>query len=233
MSTLILEETMITAKGHKEQQVGKLRLKGMPLGMYQTNAYIAWIEGQDRCWIFDAPFEAERIVEMVREHDLTPEMLLLTHAHLDHIGGVETLRQAWPELPILIHERERDWLGDPRQNLSLLTGRPVTAPEATRLLTHGEELTLGKTHWRVLHVPGHSPGSVGYYCEQSGVLIGGDALFKDGIGRTDFPGCSQKQLLESIRREYLTLPDETKLFPGHGLATTIGHERAENQFLVG
>ncbi|MBX9736539.1 MAG: MBL fold metallo-hydrolase [Phycisphaerales bacterium] len=215
-----------------------LRLKGLPLGDYQTNAYVAWLEGSRECWLFDAPFDSEEIVQLVQELDLTPTNLLLTHAHLDHIAGVRALRDAFPSIKIAIHRLEADWLLDPMLNLSAFAGRPVTSPRADTLLDDGQELRLTSSQeassgvsFRVIHVPGHSPGSVAFHAPSAGLCISGDPLFAGSIGRTDFPGCSTEQLLTSIRTRLLTLPPETKLFPGHGGSTTIDRERQSNPYL--
>ncbi len=232
----------------------KLRLKGMPLGSYETNAYVAWldggagiaegVEGETACWLIDAPFDSEEMVDLVRSENLSPTLLLLTHAHVDHIAGVRAIRAAFPEIKIAIHRLEERWLTDPTLNLSVFTGQPVTAPPADMLLEDRQRLTLttdASVHastdapdgvtFEVIHVPGHSPGSVAFFASAAGVCIGGDALFAGSIGRTDFPGCSSDELLRSIRTRLLALPGETRLYPGHGGATTIARERDTNPFL--
>lgn len=213
-----------------------LKLKGLPLGDYQTNAYCVWSQGSAECWLFDAPFDSGEMVDLVKSEGLTPTRLLLTHAHLDHIAGVREIRAAWPEVRIGIHALEKEWLLDPELNLSVFAGVPVTAPAADDLFSDGDVLTMPAAGtngigWRVLHVPGHSPGSVAFYSAATGVCIGGDALFAGSIGRSDFPGCSQRVLVQSIREKLLTLPGETKVYPGHGPATTIAREAAGNPYL--
>jgi hydroxyacylglutathione hydrolase len=245
------------------QRPTKLRLRGMTLGDYQTNAYIAWVEdpaaaeGQRTpCWIFDAPgnpgeeadgaSEIAQLIDSLNDLRLEPTLILLTHCHLDHIAGLTQLRSAFPKASVRVHERERDWLTDPVKNLSAFSGQPVTAPplDATKgdaTVADGDELVMPAPKgtqpaptdlvWRVLHVPGHSPGSVAYFCPTAGLVIGGDALFAGSIGRTDFPNCSHQQLIASIRSKLLTLPPETRLFPGHGPSTTIADEARSNPFL--
>jgi len=212
-------------------------IHGFELGPWGTNCYVvqdagpAPAGGRAACWIVDASFEPEPLIDHVLHEALVPEALIFTHAHLDHIAGAFDVRRAFPGLPVLIHEAEERWLNDPELNLSTGAGIPVTAPMATRLLKDGDALTLGSSIWRVLHVPGHSPGSVALWCEGSGVVLGGDALFAGSIGRTDFPGCSFKDLERSIRTKLYTLPDETIVYPGHGPATTIGREKRSNPFV--
>lgn len=207
------------------------------LGPFATNCYVVhreWADdhtGPRPCWIIDASFEPRDLIDHVRKHALAPEALIFTHAHIDHIAGAFEMRRAFPDVPVLIHEAERDWLTDPHLNLSAGYGMPVTAPAATRLLKDGDTLTLDGSSWSVLHVPGHSPGSVALFNEPARILLGGDALFAGSIGRTDFPGCSFEQLERSIRTKLYALPDDTTVHPGHGTATTIGREKRSNPFV--
>lgn len=213
-----------------------ITITGFELGPWGTNCYVVaptstTAESRTPCWIIDASFEPQPLIEHVQSEGLTPEALIFTHAHIDHIAGAFEVRSAFPNLPILIHELEEQWLLDPELNLSVGAGIPTTAPHATRLLHDGEKLTLGATTWRVLHVPGHSPGSIALGCETEGIVLGGDALFNGSIGRTDFPGCSFEELARSIRTKLYTLPDNTVVHPGHGPATTIGREKRSNPFV--
>lgn len=210
----------------------RLHIEGFELGPWATNCYVLSIGVREgTCWIIDASFEPRSLIEHVRAEGLKPEAMIFTHAHIDHIAGAFDVRRAFPGLPVLIHEAEERWLLDPELNLSKGAGIPVTSPQATRLLKDGDTLKLGDTSWRVLHVPGHSPGSVALWCEEEGVVLGGDALFAGSIGRTDFPGCSFEQLEQSIRKKLYTLPDETIVYPGHGPETTIGHEKRSNPYV--
>lgn len=201
------------------------------LGPFGTNCYIVSERGSPGCFVVDASFGGERLAELLRAKGLQPKALVLTHAHLDHIAGVRTLRQEFPELPIWIHEIEAPWLPDPELNGSAAWGMPVTAPAATRTLRDGEELELPGGNWKVLHTPGHSPGSITLWNADHAVAFDGDALFAGSIGRTDFPGCSFEQLEKSIREKLYTLPGETRCFPGHGPGTTIACERKGNPFV--
>jgi hydroxyacylglutathione hydrolase len=208
---------------------GLVRVATCTLGPFQTNCSIVAV-GQ-RCWIIDASFEPSPLIELVRVHELIPEALLLTHAHVDHIAGVEEVRRAFPGLAVSIHEAERNWLGDSVANLSAAMGSPVHARPAETLLKDGDTRTLGGTHWQVLHTPGHSPGSVAFWCPAAKVIISGDALFSGSIGRTDFPGSDFEILAKSIRTKLYTLPHETVVLPGHGPATTIGEEARSNPYV--
>lgn len=209
----------------------RLRIEGVPLGPFETNCYVVSAEGSSDCFIVDAGFGSSRLAEIVLEGILRPVALVLTHAHLDHIAGVRLLRETYPELPIWIHGLEQEWLLDPALNLSAAAGMPITAPKCDRVLRDGETLELPGGSWRVLHTPGHSPGSVTLWNQDHNVAFVGDALFAGSIGRTDFPGCSFEELSKSIRERLYTLPPETRCFPGHGPETQIGREMKTNPFV--
>lgn len=198
--------------------------------VFQENGLLLWCEGDPDCWIVDPGFmpQPDDIVAEIRERQLRPAALMLTHCHPDHIAGVEPIRLAYPQLPIVAPRGEENMLTDPAANMSIQMGMPVTAPPADRLIQPGDVETLGELEWRMLDVSGHSPAGLAFYCQAVGVVIGGDALFHGGIGRYDFPGSSRERLLENIRDQLLSLPDETVLYSGHGPETTIGHEREHN-----
>lgn len=206
-------------------------LAAFTLGPYQTNCYVVSVPGDPGCWIVDASFDPEPLIDHIRSQALIPQLLLLTHAHVDHIAGVTAVRRAFPDLPICIHPAEEAWLSDPLLNLSQLGGFPVTAPGPDRLLEHGQRLHLAGTTWNILHTPGHSPGGVTFVHEPSRTAIVGDALFAGSIGRTDFPGSDHETLIRSIRTRLFALPPETRIYPGHGPPTTIGRERSVNPFV--
>lgn len=213
-----------------------LRIQGFELGPFGTNCYVLWHEGAPRAWVIDASFEPREMLAFIRQHGLAVELLVLTHAHVDHIAGVEEVLRACPSAKLCIHEQEERWLTDAELNLSAAFGMPVTTRAADRLLRHGDRLALGdgpmgETSFEVRHTPGHSPG--GITLVSAGMAIVGDALFAGSIGRTDFPGCDHDELLASIKREIYTLPSETRVYPGHGPSTTVGHERLSNPYVRG
>lgn len=208
------------------------------LGPFATNCYVVETPGPDgarRCFLVDASFEPDEMIDFVRDSGLQPEALILTHAHVDHMAGVDQFRRAFPGLPVYMHAAESEWLTNPALNLSMLSGELITAaplsPPRDKTVGQGDVLSLCGLNWTVLHTPGHSPGSIALYNAASAITLSGDALFAGSIGRTDFPGSSQRQLAASIRETLYTLPEATTVYPGHGPTTTIGREKRSNPFV--
>jgi len=201
------------------------------LGEWETNCYIVQMHEDTRCWIIDAGFAPEPMIQAIEDDGLQPQQLLLTHAHVDHIAGITALRARWPELPILIHGAEAGFLTDPNLNLSAFLSDPVIAPPATRLLEHGEMLAFGDTAVEVRHPPGHRPRGISLVVDAARSVFAAHALFSGSIGRTDFPTSNHELLMRSITEQLMTLPDDTRVYAGHMAATTIGCERTTNPFL--
>ncbi len=202
--------------------------------LFGENAYVIFERPGGRCWIVDPSFDPQprRIAEVVSEHSLEPAAVLITHCHGDHIVGIDTIKKAWPQVDLYVPAAEVDWLGDPVRNLSAGFGMDLrVAAQVTRAIRPGDSLQLDATTWQVLDASGHSPGGAAYYCPAARMVITGDALFAGSIGRTDFPGSDHRRLLDNIRNHLLSLPGDVAVYPGHGPATTISQERAENPFL--
>ena len=212
-----------------------LNIRSYSLGPVQTNCYIV-SNKQKECIIFDPGEEAARVVKEIRASGLKPKAILLTHAHFDHIGAVDALREVF-QIPLYIHEKEVSWLADPLKNGSgkyaELPNYVVAPPEEAHIITKEGELTVGAFTFTVAHTPGHSPGSVSFIFKEEGFAIVGDTLFERSIGLTDLIGGSTKLLLQSIQEKLLSLPEDTIIYPGHGHYTTPAAEMNANPFLNG
>lgn len=208
-------------------------IHGFSLGPWQTNCYIVADPPTRRAWIIDPGFGPLPVLDFLREHALNPEAIILTHSHVDHIGGIADIHGVYHGIPIWIHRAEAAWLINPLLNLSDGAGIRVCPPPPARLLDDGETLDLAVQSWRVIHTPGHSPGGITLYHEKSGVALVGDTLFAGSIGRTDLPGGDFETLEDSIRRALYALPGQTRCLPGHGPETTINRERSSNPFVRG
>ncbi len=211
---------------------------GFPAGSFAANCYIVAPGPGEECLIIDPGQDAMGgIEEIVAEHRLKPAAVLATHGHIDHVWSVAPVCGA-RNIPAYIHPADRALLADPARGLSLqagqqfLRGLTFTEPDDVRVLADGETLRLAGVELVVDHAPGHTPGSVAFRAGHQ-VMFSGDLLFAGSIGRTDLPGGSHRAMLDSLARVCLTLPDETQVLPGHGPQTTIGEERASNQFLAG
>lgn len=206
-----------------------LTFQTFPLGPLETNAYVVTDASRTRAVVIDPGIADGALLRKLDGYEV--EAVLLTHAHFDHIGGVEAVRKRYG-CPVYIHSLEQDWLTDPAKNGSLRwpdATPPIAGEAPDRLLADGDELPLLGVTFRVLFTPGHSPGSVGFLCGD--LLFAGDALFRRSVGRTDLPGGSAQTLARSIREKLYTLPDDTLVLPGHGPETTIGEEKRDNPFV--
>ena len=208
-----------------------LSIKTFSLGAWMTNCYLLSTDDCEACCVIDAGFEPGELITSIKAMGKHCSVLILTHSHLDHIAGAAEMLAEWPDMEILIHESEAGFLNDPVKNLSVIAGMPVTAPPETGTLRHAQVLNVPGAELKVLHTPGHSPGCVCLYAADHGVLFAGDTLFHGSVGRYDFPGSDGDALFDSIRNHLLSLPDETRFFPGHGPGGTIGEERSTNPFL--
>ena len=209
-----------------------MKIDRLILGAYETNCYILRESAAAKdCLIVDAGLQAGQLINFLKEHKLNPLALVLTHGHIDHIAGVPALRTEFPDIKVYIHKLDAQMLAEPHTNLSAMTGELFSIEPAEFSLKENDMIQQAGVKLSVLHTPGHTPGGICLYSEDEAIVFTDDALFADSIGRTDFPNGSTSQLLESIREKLLTLPDETKVYPGHGPVTTIAHEKLHNPFL--
>lgn len=210
-----------------------LRVKAFTFSPVQENTYVIYNE-QNICCIIDPGcyFEEERqeLKDFIEKTGLTPVLLLNTHCHLDHIFGNRFVSETWG-LILHIHENDKPVL-DYGPTAGLMYNLPFENYEGEiEWLKPGEEVTLGNDKLEILFTPGHSPGSVSFYSSTDGFLISGDVLFNGSIGRTDLPGGEFSTLLNSIQAKLFVLPDDTKVYSGHGPVTTIGNEKRTNPFV--
>ena len=205
----------------------------LSLGDFGTNCFcVRAVAEQADCAIIDPGLGAEVLVRFLQRKNLRPQLIILTHGHIDHIAGVEPLRRAFGAVPVAIHRADSNMLVDSEANLSLMMGEPFEAAAADRLLEEGNLVEAAGVPMRVLHTPGHTPGGICLHCPEEKTVFVGDTLFSGSIGRTDFPGGDFDQLIAAIRSKLLTLPPETIVYNGHGPATTIGAEAQDNPYLA-
>lgn len=198
------------------------------VGALETNCYLVYCSKTRECAIVDPGADPERIFAAIAERELTPVLLLNTHGHLDHIGANQDMKDKY-QVPLLIHSADGSMLSHTQNvELSLLLAAKES-PAADGFLKEGETLTIGECALSVIHTPGHSPGSVSFLANS--FLLSGDTLFCGGVGRTDLPGGSFRDLEKSIKEKILTLSEDLLVLPGHGPFTTVGQEKNSNPFI--
>jgi hydroxyacylglutathione hydrolase len=204
----------------------------LPVGMLQCNCSIFGDEESREAIVIDPGDNIDGILEVLAKHALKVKAIVITHAHIDHIGGAAKLKKA-TGAPVHMNASDRELYEALDVQASWLQ---MKTPERTSIDTEardGDTLALGPAVFHVLHTPGHTQGSISLWIPEENKLIAGDTLFRDSIGRTDLPGGDGRQILRSIRDQLLTLPDDATVVPGHGANTTIGREREKNPFLRG
>ncbi len=213
----------------------------LPSGPLQTNCYL-YSSDDEHLFIIDPAADAKQIIAEVSDTGITPTAVILTHTHFDHILAVGKIVEHYGGIPLYCHLLETDHMGERGKSYQLKELKSLapqllsyaqeslsTLPEVSKALNHQdmvEDSTL-----RVLHTPGHTPGSICLYDEQEEVLFAGDTLFRDSVGRSDFEGGDHESLISHITERLMSLPGETVVYPGHGGSTTIGHEKIHNPYL--
>jgi glyoxylase-like metal-dependent hydrolase (beta-lactamase superfamily II) len=212
-----------------------LEVEKIVLGPVATNTYLVGDQESKQAVVIDPAWDGAVLAEKIRQLDWKIQSVWLTHAHFDHFGGLADLLTG-----LELSEQEDFFVGLHPKDMNLwrikggaiMFGVPLkSAPKPTHEFQEGELLSVGKYEFQVQHTPGHSSGHVVFHCESEGILFSGDLIFKQGIGRTDLLGGSFSKLMESIQRYVLPLPDETRIYSGHGPETTVGEERRLNPFI--
>lgn len=206
-----------------------MKIEQYCVGQVGTNCYFAVNEDTKELLVIDPGDSAQMLAGKIRQKDLKPAAVLLTHGHFDHAMAAQELAELF-DVKIYAHEAEKNTLEQPGLNVSAMIGRRDSY-HADVYVKDKEVLNLAGMEILVLHTPGHTEGGCCYYLEKERVLFSGDTLFCQSVGRTDFPGGSMKKIVRSIKEKLLVLPDEVRVYPGHMDLTTIGMERAQNPFL--
>ncbi len=209
-----------------------MEMKVCVVGPLEVNCYILWDREGREAVIIDPGGDGDTLVELVRRLDIRPTHLINTHGHFDHVGANHIIARAFsPEL--VLHREDLELLKNARLQADYFGLTASAQPEPTLFAEDGMILTTGKITLKVLHTPGHTPGSISLYAEKEGVLFSGDTLFRGSVGRTDLPGGSYDTLISSIQEKLIPLGDGVQVFCGHGPSTTIGEEKLSNPFIAG
>ena len=209
---------------------GELKVGCIVLGILANNCYFVHREGEYETIMIDPSAQGDKLFTRLREKGLTVTTILLTHGHFDHIMGVNEMREI-SGAKVYACADEEELLGDPIQNSSYKVGKSYTVKPDV-LLKDGDVVTVGSVNLKVIQTPGHTIGGCCFYSEEDGVLFSGDTLFYESVGRTDFETGDVAALKQSVAK-LLKLPDDVKVYPGHGEFTTIGHEKMYNPFAAG
>lgn len=207
-----------------------MRITNLPSGALQANTYLAVDEKTNEGFIVDPGGYNKVLTKEVRDNDVNIKYIILTHGHSDHICGVNEHKAEFPDAKIVAYKEEEAMLENPNLNQSPGFGVPYST-KADILVSDGDELKVGDVTLKFIHTPGHTEGGMCIYVKEAKALFSGDTLFRQSIGRTDFPGGSYKEIMDSIRKKLFLLPDDTNVFPGHMGTTSIGFEKENNPFV--
>ncbi|ULJ62340.1 MBL fold metallo-hydrolase [Wielerella bovis] len=208
-----------------------LQIQIMPVTAFRQNCTLIWDDETQEAVLTDVGGDVDYVLSEIQKRSLKLQAVWLTHGHLDHAGGIPALLERI-NVPILGAHEDDQFLLDTLPETTASYGFPICpAFTPTRYLHEGDTLTIGNYTFQVLHIPGHTPGHVVFYCAAVSLLIAGDVLFYESIGRTDFPRGNHDDLLRNIREKLYILPDDTQVIAGHGRMTTIGHEKMYNPFI--
>lgn len=203
--------------------------EGFGVGPIEANCYIIGDEQTKEAVVVDPGAEGSRILSRLEKKGLQCKYIILTHGHVDHIGALNEVQKS-TGAEVMIHKADAGMLTNPSKNLSMFMGENVKLKEADRLLEEGDKIQIGSITIEVLHTPGHTLGGICLKLDDKNIITG-DTLFAGSVGRSDFPGGSHEQLINSIKAKLMVYPDDTKVYPGHGPSSTIGSEKKHNPFL--
>ena len=210
-----------------------MKIDRLVLGDFETNCYVLRAgEESKECLIIDTGLEADSLVKFLEAEELFPVAVVFTHGHADHISGVKALREKWPDIKTVIHRNDAKMLTSCVKNISMLTDEPFTTDPADIVIEDEDRIEFAGLGFQAFHTPGHTQGGMCLYNADENVVFVGDTMFAGSIGRTDLPGGSFDQLINSIKTKLLTLEDDTRVCTGHGPVTTIGVERQSNPYLT-
>lgn len=211
-----------------------MNIETLVVGQFQVNCYI--LHGAcphcREAVVIDPGDDAQDIITLISDLGVNVTHIFITHGHGDHIGAIGDVKAAFPGAKVCIHPRDAHMLLDPRANLSAAFGMPVTGPPADIQLEGNTEITAADITFSIEHVPGHTPGSICFVPQvEEKAVFTGDTIFAGSVGRTDFPGGNTRLLLSSITDKVLSLPPQTIIYPGHGVATTVAVENEDNPYV--
>lgn len=205
-----------------------MKIERLPVGIYAANCYLVYCDDTKDALVIDPGGDSDEILDRIENLGLRVKYIILTHGHGDHIGGLLDVKNK-TGAPILIHEKDEEYLKDSKKNLSSMMSLGNVELEADRLLKDGDKLTLGKNTVEIIYTPGHTPGGISIKIDNC--IFTGDTLFAGSVGRTDFAGGSYEEIIRSVNERLIIYPDDTIIYPGHGPSSTIGREKNSNPFV--
>jgi glyoxylase-like metal-dependent hydrolase (beta-lactamase superfamily II) len=213
--------------------MAELNIVTLEVGALSTCCYLIHREGKSECAVIDPGGDGDMIAAEIAERKLELKYIIATHSHFDHVAGIEELHKKLPDAKIVCHKTCGQRMQSPQHNMGFMIGTTVRPPAPDLEVIEGDSIEFDGVKLECLFVPGHAPGHMVFYSKEDNALFGGDVLFNGSMGRTDFEGCSFEDLIKGIKEKLLTLPAETKVYPGHGPSTSIGKEKTSNPFIQG